>query len=516
VSTYAYDSAGHISSITHTKGASTLLSFAYTYDDAGRRTSVTTAEGTENYSYDALGRLTQVSYPGGLTVSYTYDAAGNRKTETRGGSTTNYDYDAAGQLVTVGNKTYTYDANGNLTQAGSDSFTWDYDSRLTQTTVANHTASYTYDGDGVRVGATVDGASRSFLVDANGGLPKVVDDGSRTYLHADGVFAEVDSTTATQLLGDAIGSVRGLADNAGSLVGSSSYEAFGATRTSTGSTSLFGFTGEPTDATGLVYLRARYLDASTGRFLSGDSMIPNAPGTQGFNPYAHVANNPTTWTDPTGHNALALAVAPWLVPGAGEILLAAGVVALTVLACYVMAQLLECLILEGCFAAALEFAQTIVDAGVDVVDGVIDWVIEKLRDAIRWFPPIPMTVSIEATTSSTVRAGQPQTCQQGVIHIGGDGAAHVDARHTSPAQRGRKSVFFAEDQWRELVREAQSVVAIPDIARPDFCIRAAQASHDIGVDKDRGLPTAMYAVITRLDGTLWTTYPGIPVAWYGQ
>jgi RHS repeat-associated protein len=300
-STYVYDSAGHITSITHKKGTTTLLSFSYTYDDSGRRTGVTTPEGTESYTYDGLGRLTQVSYPGGTTVSYTYDAAGNRKTETRAGATTNYDYDAAGQLVTVGNKTYTYDANGNLTQAGTDSFTWDFDNRLTQATAGSHTVLHTYDGDGNRVGATVDGISRSFLVDGQDGLPTVVDDGSKAYLHADGVLSEVSSGGATQLLGDALGSVRGLADGAGSLVGSRAFDVFGMPRTSSGTSSLFGFTGEPTDATGLVFLRARSLDPSTGRFLSADSVIPNAPGTQGYNLYAYAANNPTTWVDPTGH-----------------------------------------------------------------------------------------------------------------------------------------------------------------------------------------------------------------------
>lgn len=42
---------------------------------------------TTTYSYDALGRLTGATHPGGATVAYTYDAAGNRTQVTTGGAT---------------------------------------------------------------------------------------------------------------------------------------------------------------------------------------------------------------------------------------------------------------------------------------------------------------------------------------------------------------------------------------------------------------------------------------------
>ena len=428
VSTYAYDSAGHITSITHKKGGNTLLSFVYTYDNVGRRTSVTTPQGTESYTYDALGRLTQVSYPGGPTVSYTYDAAGNRKTETRGGSTTNYAYDAAGQLVTVGNKTYTYDANGNLTQAGTDSFSWDYDNRLRQATVGTHTASYTYDGAGDRVAATVDGSAKSYLVDTENGLPTLVDDGSKAYLHADGVLNEVGATGATQLLGDALGTVRGLADKNGTLVGSRSYEAFGAPRAVSGASSNFGFTGEPTDATGLVYLRARSLDPATGRFLSADSMIPNAPGTQGYNLYAYAANNPATWADPTGHfvdNRTVWDVVRYLA-ATGLAGVATLAVALQVLvAAHPIAALVGYAVLAGVLIYFLLIAPNLdlFPFGSESEQGAFEQTIEALEDAADGYPP-----TAEPPTSTTTGACEPPQTpgSQGPSGGGGGGPLIVD------------------------------------------------------------------------------------------
>jgi RHS repeat-associated protein len=406
-STYAYDSVGRVTSITHTKGASTLLSFSYTYDDAGRRTSVTTPQGTESYTYDELGRLTQVSYPGGPTVSYTYDAAGNRKTETRGGSTTNYDYDAAGQLITVGNKTYTYDANGNLIQAGSDSFTWDYDNRLITASVGTHSGSYVHDGDGVRTRATVDGNQANYLVDTQDGLPTLVDDGSKAYLHTDGVLSEIGTSTATQLLGDALGSVRGIADTNGNVVGSRDYEAFGSPRTTSGATSLFGFTGEPTDATGLVYLRARSLDPATGRFLSVDSMTPNAPGTQGYNLYAYAANNPATWADPTGHfvdNRTVWDVVRYLA-ATGVAGVATLAVALQVLvAAHPTAALVGYAVLAGVLIYFLLVAPylDLFPFGSESEEGAVEQTIEALEGAADGYPP-----TAEPPTSTTTGACEP-------------------------------------------------------------------------------------------------------------
>lgn len=89
------------------------------------------------------------------------------------------------------------------------------------------------------------------------------------------------------------------------------YDVFGALRGGAGS-GTFGFTGEQYDAeTGYTYLRARYYDPALGRFVSADSVQPNAPGTQGWNLYAYVANNATTWTDPSGNTVNPAVLAPY-------------------------------------------------------------------------------------------------------------------------------------------------------------------------------------------------------------
>jgi RHS repeat-associated protein len=108
--------------------------------------------------------------------------------------------------------------------------------------------------------------------------------------------AAINGSGATSYaLTDALGSVRGLTDGSGTLTGSTDYDAFGAVRSQTGASLPLGFTGELTDpTTGFLDLRARDLDPALGRFLSRDTLTPNAPGSQGYNPYVYVADSPTT------------------------------------------------------------------------------------------------------------------------------------------------------------------------------------------------------------------------------
>ena len=62
-----------------------------------------------------------------------------------------------------------------------------------------------------------------------------------------------------------------------------------------------GFTGhEHLDRTGLVHMNGRVYDPQLGRFLSPDPVVADPSGSQGWNLYSYVGNNPLSRTDPTG------------------------------------------------------------------------------------------------------------------------------------------------------------------------------------------------------------------------
>jgi len=80
-----------------------------------------------------------------------------------------------------------------------------------------------------------------------------------------------------------------------------SYAPYGDTLTSIGAgATAWQFAGEQRDASGLTFLRARYLSTTTGRFITQDEWPGEAqrPGT--LHPYLYGLNNPIRYTDPSG------------------------------------------------------------------------------------------------------------------------------------------------------------------------------------------------------------------------
>jgi RHS repeat-associated protein len=253
------------------------------------------------YTYDRLYRLTGVTRPDGPR-SYTYDPAGNRLTKTAG-PTTAYTYDRADRMLTAGSSSVTVNANGNITSRGSDTFGFNQANRLTTAAVAGSSESYTYDGDGTRFTRQVGvNPPTRYVSDVAGGLPATIDDGTRKYVYGLGLAYAVTGSSIEVYHADRLGSVRALTNEAGTVTASYRSDEWGLTTATSGSSAQpFGYTGEPRDATGLTYLRARYYDPSLGRFMSRDTWTGSMATSTTQNRYVYANNNPGTLTDPSGH-----------------------------------------------------------------------------------------------------------------------------------------------------------------------------------------------------------------------
>ena len=103
----------------------------------------------------------------------------------------------------------------------------------------------------------MNGTPTTYTLDLHAGLTEVLSDGSNAYLYGNGRLWEEQTTGWLYHLGDALGSVRQLADPEGAVALAQSYEPFGEILTSVGNrTSNFQSTGQPVGATGLLRSRA--------------------------------------------------------------------------------------------------------------------------------------------------------------------------------------------------------------------------------------------------------------------
>src|SRR5690606_36376241 len=78
-----------------------------------------------------------------------------------------------------------------------------------------------------------------------------------------------------------------------------SYDPYGNVVDSSGSVdSVYGYTGEQTDVTGNIYLRARYYNPTDGRFISRDTWSGDVNNPLSLNRWNYTNSNPINYTDP--------------------------------------------------------------------------------------------------------------------------------------------------------------------------------------------------------------------------
>lgn len=142
----------------------------------------------------------------------------------------------------------------------------------------------------------------NYTLDLNAGLTQVLSDGTNTYLYGLGRIAEYQGSVSEYYLGDALGSVRQLTDSQGEIRLATTYEPYGNIAETVGNAQTsYGFTGEFTDASGLVYLRARYYAPEQGRFTTRDTWDGDVNTPASLNRFNYAHSNPVMYTDPSGN-----------------------------------------------------------------------------------------------------------------------------------------------------------------------------------------------------------------------
>ena len=340
---YGYDQAGRLTDIEYRDGAADLIAlYHYEYNNAGHRSEMHvtapdpdldpdsaghTVTRKEQYIYDGFGRIIKVVYSADATfdsndrtVNYTYDANGNRISMTvqQNGSVIEdfrYYYGHENRLLrrheliadTI--TTYMYDGSGNLAlqENPDETIHYEYDASnlLTLVVTGADDIQFEYDGAGKRIAKIVNGVRTDYVLEPLSPVAQVLQErniaGETTASYTYG-FERISGqlpgqSDTTYYLTDGLGSTRYLIDEHGLAGSEQQYDIFGTPFGASENGNNFLFTGEQFDReSGLIYLRARYYDPATGRFISKDPLGLRA----GHNMYVYVKNNPVTFTDPSG------------------------------------------------------------------------------------------------------------------------------------------------------------------------------------------------------------------------
>ncbi|MGD0510742.1 MAG: RHS repeat-associated core domain-containing protein, partial [Candidatus Micrarchaeaceae archaeon] len=200
-----------------------------------------------------------------------------------------------------------------LTMSGM-SFAYDSENHLTS--MNGGQVQLIYDGDGNRVAKIANGVTTQYLVDDLNptGYAQVVEEVvngavERQYTYGLQRISEAQSISGTwnqSFYGyDGGGSVRQLTNASAAITDTYNYDAFGNLLNSTGTTpNSYLYRGEQNDSDlGLYYLRARYYNPQTGRFMSRDPEDGKIvdPATQ--HKYLYAGGDPVNKTDPKGKEA---------------------------------------------------------------------------------------------------------------------------------------------------------------------------------------------------------------------
>ncbi len=322
-----YDARNRPISITHRNSAGVIAAYTATRDAVGDILEISETGGAvSQFGYDENRRLIAETQLGAgnstlLDRRYGYDAVGNRTLtqDLVSGLTDIATYDVANRLLASQGVAYTYDESGNLltksNPSGNTTFGWSSENRLLSATGPAGLTEYSYDALGRRIRRSNASGEELYLVDEGNptGLQQVLDvidsdAGTRSAgnTFAFGPLATTNTEGTSYYHNDLSSSVRLRSNGAAEVIGTDRRSVFGEDLSSTGDSGPYKFKSEQLDpSTGLYFVRARYYDPETARFISRDPFPGNPGKPQTYHPYQFSFNNPNSFSDPTGLTTVA-------------------------------------------------------------------------------------------------------------------------------------------------------------------------------------------------------------------
>jgi len=306
-------------------------SIKYEYDNMGNIVKVfENGNLSVRYQYDALGRLIREDNKGlDKTVVIVYDNNGNILKKKEYAFTLKesylleelacvekeYIYDGD-KLLSYNGESCEYNSVGNPIVYRNKSATWQNGRQL----VSYNGNTFSYDGFGNRTQKN----SNITYYDCNNNVMFEYVNGIEIDWYRDNTgivgccFTNISNYETYWLRKDALGNVVAILNNSGGIVARYIYDAWGNHKvvdnngneitdtTHIGNINPYRYRGYYFDTeTGLYYLKSRYYDPETGRFISIDDISFADPDTiNGLNLYAYCCNNPVMHIDPTGQYAI--------------------------------------------------------------------------------------------------------------------------------------------------------------------------------------------------------------------
>ncbi len=291
--------------------------YTYCYDENGNLTTIK-ENGVlrKEYQYDILRRLTEEKdYEQGLCRIYSYNLSGNllkKVTCTLEGTVldeSSYSYSEVFQdrLLSYNGRSFSYDAVGNpLIYKEDYRFGWTGD-KLTEASYNGKQMEFFYNSDGFLTKKVVDGVVTEYYLEGSDYIAEVTDEESMIFM-----YDAYASLTGFLWNGEEYYYVKNVRNDIVAILDDScnvlceyEYDAWGNVIGITGDKELaeanpYRYRGYYYDNDlNLYYLRSRYYDSETGRFVSPDS-IDMILQEGNNNLYVYCSDNPVNYEDQLG------------------------------------------------------------------------------------------------------------------------------------------------------------------------------------------------------------------------